>query len=139
MIDKLKTLEVTDSIVSVQNILNGENRDNFSKIIPTELCQAISKDELQLAGMRIKFGSNQLDSIVSNVKSKLVDIIMELEKRFVNLDELDIKDQFDEDASIREQVIYNIQNIIYDGSIKVGDRNKIGKSILGHLLGGGKG
>lgn len=136
--DKLITLDMTDSISAIQNVLNGENRDNYAKIIETDLCHAISKEELQIAGMRIKFGSNQLDGIVSKVKSKLIDIVMELEKQFDNLDELDIEEQVEADTSKRNNVVYNIQNIIYDGSLKVGDKNKVGKSKLGHFFGGGK-
>ncbi len=136
LIDEIVTMNMSESIVSIQNLLNGENRENVVKIIPTAFCHSISKDTLQLAGMNIKFGSNQLDGIVSNVKSKLVEIVMELEKQFDNLDELDIKSQVDQDSYKREQVVYNIEQIIYEGAIKVGDKNKFSKSKLGHIFGG---
>lgn len=32
-------------------------------------------------------------------------------------------------------MIYNIENIIYDKSVKVGDKNKIERSRIGHLFG----
>lgn len=136
--DRITSLEMTDSLSAIQNILSGENRDNFAKVIDTDLCHRISIEELQIAGMRMKFGSNQLDGIVSKVKSKLIDITMELEKQFYNLDELDIGEQVEEDSTKRDSVVYNIQNIIYDGSLKIGDKNKVVKSKLGHLLRGGK-
>lgn len=88
-IDELTTLYISDSIVSLQKGLLGNNRDNYARIIPTAFCHAISTDELQIAGMRINAPSNVLDGIVSNVKSKLVEVVMELEKQFDNLDELD--------------------------------------------------
>ncbi|WP_144697732.1 hypothetical protein [Fictibacillus phosphorivorans] len=134
--ENLITVNITDSISAIQNILNNENRENYAKIIDTDFCHAISTEELQIASMKIRFGSNQLDSVVSKVKSKLIDIVMELEKQFHNLDELDIEKQVEEDKFRRDNVVYNIQNIIYDGSLKVGDNNKINKSNLGHLLGG---
>ncbi|MCT1391936.1 hypothetical protein M4D76_27195 [Peribacillus frigoritolerans] len=134
--ENIITLSVRDSIATIQNVLNGENRENYSNIIPTEMCHGMSTDELQIVSMRISFSSNKLDRIVSNVKSRLVDIVMELEKQFDNLDDLDIKDQVEESSSKKEQVIYNIEQIIYEGSIKVGDKNKISKSILGHMFGG---
>lgn len=138
IIDELNILEFTDSITAVQNLLNGENRNNLSKLIPTEYCHAISTRELQIASMRIGYSSIHLDGIVSNVKSKPVDIVMELEKQFDNLDDLDIKAQVEESSTKREQVTYNIEQIIYEGSIEVGDKNKFSKSKLGHLFEGGK-
>ncbi|QXE01919.1 hypothetical protein [Terribacillus sp. DMT04] len=136
--DSITTLEMTDSLSAIQNILNGENRDNYAKVISTDFCHHISRGELQIARMRIRVGSNQLDGIISKVKSKLIDIIMELENQFDNLDELDIQEQVEEDTSKKDNAVYNIENIIYDGSLKVGDKNKVVKSRLGHFFGGGK-
>jgi len=134
-IDKLKTLEARESIATIQNVLNGENRDNYGKPVDTYFCHAISNDELQILGMRVAFSSNQLDEIVSNVKSKLVDIVMELEKQFDDLDNLDIKSQLQENYLKKENAVYNIEKIIYDGSINIGDKNKFSKSALGHFFG----
>jgi hypothetical protein len=139
IIDEIITLKVRDSIATIQIILNGENRDNYAKQIPTSFCHQISKEQLQIAGMNVKFPSNRLDGIVSNVKSKLVEVVMELEKQFENLDDMDIKSQIEENSSKTEQATYNIGQIIYEGSIDIGDRNKFSKSKLGHFLfGGGK-
>ncbi|MFS1516103.1 hypothetical protein V1503_06205 [Bacillus sp. SCS-151] len=137
-IDELVTLKVTDSIAVIQDILNGENRNNYSKTIPTSLCHNISSGELQILGMRISFAANQLGGIVSMVKSKLVDIVIELENQYNDLDALDIKSQIEEDDSKKERVVYNIEKIIYEGSIEIGDKNKIGKTRIGNLFGGEK-
>lgn len=136
--DNVITLHVTESFDAIQNMLKKEDGGNISKMIDTGFCHAISTDELQIAGMNIRFGSNQFDDIVSKVKSKLIDIIMELEKQFINLDDLDIGNQVAEDTSKRDNVVVNIQNIIYDESVKIGDKNKISKSRLGHLFGRSK-
>jgi len=135
-IDKLITLNITDSVAVIQTLLKSENRENYAKVIPTSFCHVISTEEIQIVAMKIAFYSNQLDGIVSFVKSKLVEVIMELEKQFENLDDLDIKSQVDTDEKKKEQVIYNIEQIIYEGSIEIGDKNKITKSRLGHLFGG---
>lgn len=137
-INQVITMHQTDSITAIQNILDGENRENLVKIINTELCHLISTEDLQIAGMNVIFGSNQLDGIVSKVKSKLVEIVMELEKQFEDLDELDIEDQVKDDTNKRDKVVYNIETIIYDGSLSVGDKNRLGKSKIGHFFGGGK-
>lgn len=136
MIEDLITLNVTDNISVIQNILNSENREKYGKVIPTSLCHSISTGKLQILEMRVMVPSNALEGIVSNVKSKLIDIILELEKKYKDLDTLDIKSQVDEDISKKEQVIFNIEQIIYDGSIEIGDKNSFSNSKLGHQLGG---
>lgn len=136
--DNIITSHFTPSLSTIQNMLKSENRENISKVIDTGFCHAISTGELQITGMNIRFGSNQLDDIVSKIKSKLIDIVIVLEKQFNNLDELDIGKQVEEDITKRDKVVVNIQNIIYDESIKIGDKNKIGKSRLGHFFGGSK-
>ncbi|MFH7833814.1 AbiTii domain-containing protein [Bacillus luti] len=137
-IGELKTVPISDGIGTLQDILNGENREKYAMTIPTSYCHAISTRELQLMGMRIKIGSNQLNGIVSHVKSKLIEVIMELEKQFDNLDDLDIKSQVEDDTSKKDQVTYNIEQILYDSSIQLGDKNKLSRSILGHFFGGDK-
>ncbi|WP_257149697.1 hypothetical protein [Bacillus cereus] len=63
---------------------------------------------------------------------------MELEKQYENLDELDIKSQVEEDKHKKEKVIFNIENIIFDGSIKMGNNNKIKRSKFWSFFGGEK-
>ena len=137
-IDKITTLHLKDGISTIQNILSGENKNNYGVVIPTAYCHAISLDTLQLTSMRVTIPYNMLNGIVSCVKSKLVEVIMELEKQFDNLDDLDIKSQIEEDPSKKEEVSYNLQQIIFDSSINVGDKNKIAKSRLGNMFGGQK-
>ncbi|BCA33695.1 hypothetical protein BwiPL1_20770 [Bacillus wiedmannii] len=135
---ELKTVHMRDGIGALQDILNGENRENYAWTIPTSYCHGISTRQFQLLGMRMKIGSNQINGIVSHVKSKLIEVIMELEKQFDNLDDLDIKSQVEDDTSKKEQVTYNIEQILYDSSIQLGDKNKVSRSLLGHLFGGDK-
>lgn len=137
-IDDILTTEFRDGISSIQKNLNGENRNNYMKTIPTAFCHGISKDELQILSISVKYPPNKVDGIVLKVKSKLVDIIMELEKQFNNLDELDIKSQLEEDNTKREAAIYNIESIIYEGAIEIGDGNKFKKSSIGDFFSGKK-
>ncbi|MGR5968768.1 AbiTii domain-containing protein [Bacillus paranthracis] len=137
-IDQLTAMYINDSINTLQGIIDKGDSVDYAKVVPTALCYAISTEELQIAGMSIKCSSNVLSKIVANVKSKLVDVIMELEKQYDNLDDLDIKSQVEEDTSKKEQVILNIEQIIFDESIKMGDKNKVKGSRLGHLFGGRK-
>lgn len=65
--------------------------------------------------------------ILSKLKSRLIDVLLELEKNFGNLDKLDIDtSQYDDDKL--KQINNQVTNIIYDYSIKIGDRNSIEKS-----------
>ncbi|WP_367899818.1 hypothetical protein [Bacillus pseudomycoides] len=137
-IEELKSVHIRDGIGVLQDILSGNDREKYAYSIPTNFCHGISTRALQILGMRIKFGSNQLSGIVSHVKSKLIEVIMELEKQFDNLDDLDIKSQVEDDTSKKAQVIYNIEQILYDSSIQLGDKNKVSRSMLGNLFGGDK-
>lgn len=138
LVEEIVTLRVTDSVGALQTILNGQNSDKYAKQVPTSLCHSISSVDLQIAGMNVIIPSNRLDGIVSKVKSKLVDVIMELEKQFENLDDLDIRSQLNDDTSQKEQMIYNIEKIIYEGSIEIGDSNTIKSSKFGKFFGGKK-
>jgi hypothetical protein len=137
-IENIKKNYITESIGALQAVLEGENRDKYGFIVPTAYCHSISIDELQIASMTVRVPSNTLDGIISNIKAKLVDVIMELEKQFENLDELDISDQVEGSSKKKEEVVGTLQQIIFDRSINIGDKNKIGKSRLGHLFGGDK-
>lgn len=137
-IDQLITIHVKDSINTLQGVIDKGNNVNYGKVVPTALCHSISTEELQIGSMSVKCPSNIISKIVANVKAKLVDVILELEKQYDNLDDLDIKSQVEEDTSKKEHVILNIEQIIYDESIKMGDKNKIKGSRLGHLFGGRK-
>lgn len=138
MIENMITVNVQDSIKTLEEILNGKSKENYGIVVPTSICHGISNYDLQIIGMTIKCASNLLSGIVSKVKSKLVDIIMELEKQYENLDEMDIKSQVDEDTSKKEQVILSIEQIIFDESIKLGDKNKLSRSGIGNWFGRGK-
>lgn len=133
IIESIITLDVTDSITAIQSSITSDREANIKKPISTDFCHSISKDSLQLAAMHVEFSTMQFDGIISKVKSKLIEIIMELEKNFIDLDDLDIKPQI-EGNDDKKEVIYNIQNIIYDDSITVGDNNELQKSSIGNFF-----
>lgn len=70
-----------------------------------------------------------MTNIVEMIKTKLIDILKELEKNYGNLDECYI-DFSDED--LKENTINHVINIIYnDSSTSFGDNNTIKNSIVG--------
>lgn len=133
-IDEILTVQVGNTIQSIQNLLESPDKENMSRVIPTYFCHKISRPDFQLLGMAINISSTQLNSLTACVKSKLIEIIMELEKQFDNLDDLDITDQIEQNEQKKEQVVYNIMNII-DNSTEIGDKNNIKKSGIGHFWG----
>lgn len=139
-IEDIKTLKMTDSINVIINLLKSEQKNNIGRRVPTELCHSISDYQLQIISMRIAFSSNQLDGIVSSVKSKILDIIMLLEKNFENIDELDILSQIEENPRSAQEVIYNIQQVVFGDTteIEIGDKNKIRESSIGKFFRRGK-
>ena len=136
-IDNFVTLNMTESINAIVNMLNSEQRNKICKSIPTEICHSISDYQLQIASMHIAFSPNQLDGIISSVKSKILEVIMLLEKNFENIDELDISTQVENQPNVAESVIVNIQSIIFGDTteIEIGDRNKFKDSRIGKMLG----
>ncbi|MBG0962422.1 hypothetical protein [Bacillus sp. SRB1LM] len=131
-IDGFLSIPVLDSVKILEGILSNEGKEKYASIVPASYCHEISNRQIQILEMSVECPQNILSGIVANVKSKLVEVIMELEKQYDNLDDLDIKSQVEKDKSKKEQVIFNIENIIFDESIKMGDKNKIEGSNIGH-------
>lgn len=136
-IDKLTIVNITDSIGTLYKVLSNE-KNTYGRVIPTSFCYDISIPTLQILNMTMVVPNNILNGITSSIRAKLVDVVMELEKEFENLDELDLSSQIIESPEKAEQIIINVERIIYDHSIEVGDGNRIKKSGIGHFFGGGK-
>ncbi|MCP1185042.1 hypothetical protein [Paenibacillus sp. 1781tsa1] len=133
-IEEIITIYLRDSVSTLQSILNSDKQGKYGKQIPTYECHYISKPHLQIASMNIVIPHNQLTDIVLKVKTKLLDVIMELEKRFTDLDELDIKSQIQNDEA-KEIIVNIIGQIIYEGSIDIGDNNHVKNSRIGKMSG----
>ncbi|WP_242280742.1 hypothetical protein [Bacillus cereus group sp. BfR-BA-01347] len=131
-IKKLINIPILDSFKTLERVINNEGKETYASVVPASYCHGISNIQIQILQMRVECPQNILSKIISNVKSKLVEVIMELENQYDDLDELDIKSQVEKDTRKKEQVIINIENIIFDESIKMGDRNKVEGSRLGH-------
>ena len=84
-----------------------------------------------MLGVTMQLAPSQLFTIETTVKRKLTEIILELEKEFVDIDELDISEEISMNPQKTEQVIQNLFTTITDQSINIGDNNEIKKSRLG--------
>jgi hypothetical protein len=133
---QLITTRQSDSVSTIQTIAMGENRDKFSKFIAPDFYNVINafSNNLQIQHMYLLIPASNFDSIITHVKNNIVDIILELEKQFENLDDLDIGDQVVADPLKRQEIVLKIENIIFDNrnSISIGDSNTITESNIGH-------
>lgn len=130
--EKLISVRLTNNISSLQSIVESDENNGITRVISADYYHSISNYSLQITHLDIKISSLQLSEVVSSVKHKLVEIIMELEKKFDKLDDLDIQPQIEADPAKKEVITNEIINIIYDESITIGSGNKISKSEIGH-------
>lgn len=131
-IDKLEVLKLTNSIKEIQNMIKKDSAIGIP--IPTELLHVYSSYELQMLRVTMQLEANQLITIETTVKSKLRKIILELDKEFTNLDELDISEEVSADSQKTKDITQTIFNTITDNSINIGDKNKIKDTKLGHFI-----
>lgn len=108
---------------------SSDKKMTFDIRLATQIADMNLSGMCQIMGAWLPIASASFSEITNSVKNKILDILMELENKYGNLDgyTIDFKDKKDKDATSR-----TIINIIYnDNSIKVGDKNKIDDSILG--------
>lgn len=129
-IEKMEVLKINHSIREIQNII--EQDKPIGTPIPTEILYAYSTSEFQMLSATIQVQGSQLMEIESILKKKLRKIILELERQFLDIDELDISDEIAKNPKESKRTMQNIYNILLaDNSLKIGDKNKISKSKLG--------
>lgn len=129
---KLHTMLFRDGIGTIQNFIESEKDTHYRKVFPPEFCSSISTEEIQIASMKITAPSNAMTGLLAQVKAKLVDVIMELEKEFDNLDDLDIRTQVQDNDSV-VQTVTHIEKIIFGSPIEIGDNNKFTRSGIGNI------
>lgn len=128
-IEEIEVLKIVHSIREIQNITKENSL--MAVPIPTEILYASSNFELQILSAKIQIHGSQLIGIESMLKEKLRKIILELDKEFNDLDELDISEELLENPQKTKEVTQTIYNTVTDKSITIGDNNKIKDSELG--------
>lgn len=130
-----------------KQLCNIEIRDGISEIVQMSVAEKESEshslhlpiniayiNSIACINGEVTHANRQLSmytytNILGNLKSKVLSILKELEKNYGNLDEYYIDFQNDK---TEKELTKNIINIIFDSSVKIGDRNKIDKSIIGN-------
>ena len=135
--EALLSIRLSEGVSALQNLSKQyeSNDSNFGKVVPADLFPYIAKWNNDLGmiitSARVIAGKQCLDTVFSAVESRLLDVLLLLEREFGILDDLDIdtsSKSCDEMGKISEQLH---QIIFNDYSISIGDGNKIkGTSIL---------
>lgn len=78
--------------------------------------------------LRVEVGNQVIDNVLSNIESRLIDVLVNLEREFGLLDDLDI-DTSEKNLADIEKITNRIEVIMYtDNSINIGDGNTIKSS-----------
>ena len=120
------------AVMKMQEELKQDGNHRLVKEIPPDAFPIIMKHSLlQMSAVlkaQVEFTSSILPGIISSVDSKILDLLLELEKNFGNLDELDIDFDSKPAEEIKElntRMIFNVFN-----NVHIGDGNKIVDSII---------
>ena len=128
----LLEFKMKDNISAVEKWAKEGSSDKkmpFDLRIASQIADMNLSEMCQIMGAWLPIAPASFSEITNSVKNKILDILMELENKYGNLDDytIDFKDKKDKDTTSK-----TIINIIYnDNSVKVGDKNKIDSSILG--------
>lgn len=126
------TIKITQGIEALNAmVIESRRKENggLTRLIPSELYPHIAQANNDL-GMIIVTASVELNmaeilNIFPKIESKLLDILLFLEKQFGKLDDLDINTESKSEEEL-ERIINHIYVVIYnDKSITIGDKNKI--------------
>lgn len=128
---ELNTVDIRDGINEIIQMSEAEKEsDIHTLMLPLNIAYINS---IATINGEVTHANRQLSlyaytNILGKLKTKLLSIFKELERNYGNLDDYYI--EFQDDAKEKETV-KNITNIIYDQSVKIGDGNRIDKSIIG--------
>ena len=130
--DTLSSMRIYESIEAVKEMVKGDN--TISSVIPPDLfgyiASANNDPYMIISSAYIKGSKPQIINIFSKVTSKLLDILLLLEKEFGNLDELDI-DVDNKTEEELEEICNKLQIIIYnDKRVTIGNNNRIKDSTI---------
>ena len=126
------TIKITQGIEALNAmVIESRRKENggLTRLIPSELYPRIAQANNDL-GMIIVTASVELNmakilNIFPKIESKLLDILLFLEKQFGKLDDLDINTESKSEEEL-EHITNHIYVVIYnDKSITIGDKNKI--------------
>lgn len=145
MSDEIKedilTVKITQGIEALKGIVEESERNRkggLIKPIPAEyypyIAQANSDIGMIIVTASVELNMPKMLNIFPKVESKLLDILLYLEKQFGNLDDLDIDIKSKNEDELNN-IINHIHVLIYnDESVTLGNDNKIKDSNIASLI-----
>lgn len=133
---KLLSIEFYDGVESLRKLAQDSQAsgNQIGKTIPADFFPAIATYNndpfMNITSARVVISGHIISNIFSVVESKLLDVLMILEKEFGPLDELDIDTESKSDEEIKD-INSRILVLVYnDNSVTMGDGNKIKDSTI---------
>ena len=134
ILEKLKNNSFSQDISSIEKFASDDNNNGVGKDL-TDLAPLVYHNtEIQCISIYMKYTKETFIKILSAIKTKLLKVLIELDKEFGCLDNLDI----DTTGKKLEELNNKLNIIIYeDNSVAIGNNNKL-KNNLFQKLGGKK-
>lgn len=127
--EEILSVKFFDGVAGLRALINPKSeKGSLCKPIPAEcyglLKEFIGDPHVNLMDARVEVGFHEVDTILSCIEAKLLDVLIKLEDEFGNLDDLDIDLSQVEQAQL-DRLIKDIHLIVYNKSITIGDGNMI--------------
>lgn len=133
ILEELKNNSFLQDISSIEKFASDDNSHGVGKDL-TDLAPIVYHNtEIQCISIYMKYTKETFIKILSSIRTKLLKVLIELEKEFGCLDDLDI----DTTGKQLEELNNKLNVIIYeDNSVTIGDSNKLRNNLFQKL--GGK-
>lgn len=119
---------IMDSITTLQDFLDNSNSQSYCRDFTYLSGTVYEKTGITCTSIRQQVPLNLLQNILSEIKTRLLKILIRLDKEYGNLDDLDVDvtDKTPEEIAAINKIVNNY--IYVDNSIEVGDKNKINRT-----------
>ena len=118
-------LQIGDSISTLQGFLDNSDSYSYCRDYSYLNDYVYGKTGIQCTRIIQCVPLNYLQNIMSEIKTRLLKVLIKLDKEFGSLDDLDVNTESKTPEEI-ERINSIVNNYIYvDNSVKIGDKNRI--------------
>ena len=117
---------ILDGVNSLTSLIEGKYE--YGRDLTAMAGAVRAKTGIACTSIRQLVPNNVIENIVSAIKSKLLKVLIKLDKEYGCLDELDIDITEKDPEEVREINAMIINYIFEDRSIKIGDKNRIDRT-----------
>ena len=119
---------VLDGVRTIEKYANNALGQEYGKDLTWASSLVYKFSGIQCYSIKQVVPINHFENIINSLKTKLIKILIEIEKAYGCVDELDINTDEKNSDEIKE-INATINNYIYvDKSVKIGDKNKFEES-----------